>query len=150
DPSNKYKSLGFLGYLLLLKDRKWESSREKEAYEEKCELFQRNLSLDRTSAKSIFDWLNLKPPAIEKRELFTDDVSRLYQNALTKIEEGIRGGKDEKRKKLEEALRFLTAAMLQGEEPKNVKGSRGLWSVADYNPYYQLGRILLYMEQEKR
>ncbi len=149
DPSNKYKSLAFLGYLLLMKDRKWNNAQAKAIYDQKCALFQKTLKLSRITAGSLFEWLDLQVPQIEKRELFTDDVSRLYQNALNKIDEGLRSDKEKKKAAFEAARRFLIAALLHGEEPKNVKGSRGLWSIKDYNPYYQLARVTLYLEDEK-
>jgi hypothetical protein len=40
--------------------------------------------------------------------------------------------------------------LLQSNRPKTVQGSRGLWSVENYNPYYHLARVALYLELEKR
>lgn len=151
DPDDKLKGLGFLSYLLLMKERKFSDAREKDAYEEKCKLLQKNLHLDQISAVSILEWLGIQIPRIKKRELFTDDVSSLYQSALRKIEEGLGTGDAAKRmKNFEEAQRFLIAALLQSEHPRDVQGSRGLWSVNNYDPYYQLARLLFYMKQEKR
>ena len=148
DPENRYKGLGFLGFLLLMKDKKWDNVRSRDVYDQKCALFLKKLKLSRIQADSLFEWLDLEVPKIEKRELFTADVSRLYQNALHKIEEGLQSENDRK-KNFEEARVFLIAALLQGDEPRNVKGGRGLWSIADYNPYYQLARVMLYLQKEK-
>jgi hypothetical protein len=149
DPEDRYKSLGFLGYLLLMKDRKWDNVRARDVYDQKCALFLKKLKLNRIQADSLFEWLDLKVPKIERRDLFTGDVSRLYQNALHKIDAGLQSEKEKRKKNFEEARTFLIAALLQGDEPKDVKGGRGLWSVADYNPYYQLARVMLYLQKEK-
>jgi hypothetical protein len=148
--TDKLKGLGFLSYLLLMKDRKWSDPREKDAYDEKCALLQKELHLDRISASTILNWLEIRVPKMEKRELFTDDVSSLYQRALKKMEEGLAESDRPKRmQSFQDAQRFLIAALLQSEQPRSIQASRGLWSVADYDPYYQLARLMLYMKQEK-
>ena len=57
---------------------------------------------------------------------------------------------NERIRKLEQARSGFVAALLQGSTPKSVQSSRGLWSIADYNPYYQLARVALYLDLEKR
>ena len=82
--------------------------------------------------------------------LFTSDVSRLYEEALEQIDSALgRSGQDRIRS-LEKARAGLVAALLQGNRPRAVQGSRGLWSVSNYNPYYQLARVSLYLELEKQ
>lgn len=149
EPENRFKSLGFLGYLLLMKDRKWGDSQQRELYEAKCDLLLRKLKLQKLTAKEIFEFLQIEPPNIDRRGLFTNDVSRLYEDALKAIDEGLKGDRDTRIQKLETARRDLVAALLQGEIPKNVKGSRGLWSASDYNPYYQLARVTFYLDLEQ-
>jgi hypothetical protein len=148
DPENRWKALGFLGHLLLMKDLNWKERREKDVYGQKCVLFQKELRVPRLSARSIFEWLGMQVPELEKRELFTDDVSGLYESALKKIDQGRGADKSRRIQLWEEAKGTLIAAMLQAEEPKNRKGTRGLWSIADYNPYYQLARVILYLQKE--
>jgi hypothetical protein len=150
DPENRYKSLGMLGELLLLKGRTTNSSRLKEIYSQKCTLFLKKLKLSRVTAETLFEWLDLKPPRINRRDLFTDDVSRLYQNAIESIEEGLKSRNEKRRESFEKARGLLIAALRQADEPKNVQGSRGLWSIENYNPYYQLARVTLYLQNEAR
>ena len=147
DDQDRYKGLGFLGALLLLKDRRWSDAREKEIYEEKCALLQKQLKLPNISAKDILEWLGLPSSKIEKRNLFTDDVSRLYETALLKVQDASAGNRDMKKTKLEEARQLFIAALLLADTPKEVKGGRGLWSAPNYNPYYELGRVQLYLKQ---
>ena len=148
DPDDRYKSLGFLGYLLLMKDKKWDSDQDRDGYEQKCDLFIKKLKLNKITAQDLFQWLDLKVPKIDKRDLFTDDVSRLYENALKKIDDGLQN-KENRTENFEQARKLLIAALLLGDRPKEVKGSRGLWSVPDYNPYYQLARVTLYLKENK-
>lgn len=148
NPEDRYKSLGYLGYLLLMKDKKWDNARDKDNYEQKCALFLKKLKLDRITAQDLFQWLDLKVPKIDKRDLFTDDVSRLYENALQKIDNGLLN-KQTRSENFEQARKLLIAALLLGDRPQQVKGSRGLWSVPDYNPYYQLARVTLYLREGK-
>lgn len=149
EPENRFKSLSFLAYLLLMKDRKWADSQQGEIYKTKCDLFLRKLKLKKLTAKEIFDFLQIEPPRIDRRGLFTNDVSRLYEDALKEIDEGLKSDRDTRIRKLEAAREDLIAALLQGEIPKNVKGSRGLWSASDYNPYYQLARVTFYLDLEQ-
>jgi len=148
DPDDRYKSLGFLGYLLLMKDKKWDNDRDKDGFDEKCALFLKKLKLNRITAQDLFQWLDLEVPKIDKRDLFTDDVSRLYENALKKIDDGLQS-KQNRTENYEQARKLLIAALLLGDKPKEVKGSRGLWSVPDYNPYYQLARVTLYLKEKR-
>jgi hypothetical protein len=148
DPEDRYKSLGFLGYLLLMKDKKWDNDQDKDGFDEKCALFLKKLKLNRITAQDLFQWLNLDVPKIDKRDLFTDDVSRLYENALKKIDDGLQS-KQNRIENFEQARKLLIAALLLGDKPKEVKGSRGLWSVPDYNPYYQLARVTLYLKEKR-
>ncbi|HET6267352.1 MAG TPA: hypothetical protein VFG11_06500, partial [Acidobacteriota bacterium] len=149
DSDNRLKGLGFLGFLLLMKDKKT-SQEEKEIYEAKCNLLLKKYGLEKLTAQNLLDWLGLKIPTISKRELFTSDVSKLYQEALAKTDQALKSDGKERTQNLEEAQKFLIAALLQGSEPKNIKGGRGLWSAADYNPYYELARVTLYLEMEKQ
>ena len=149
DSENRWKGLGFLGFLLLMKDKKT-SPEEKEIYENKCNLLLKKYGLEKLTAQSLLNWLGLKVPALNRRELFTSDVSKLYQDALQKIDQGLKSTGKERVQFFEEARNNLIAALLQGSEPKSVKGSRGLWSAADYNPYYDLARVTLYLEVEQQ
>lgn len=146
DPENQYKSLGFLAYLLLSKDRT--DGAEKELYVGKAELFQKKMQLSQLKAEEILRWLKIPLPKLEKRELFTSDVSRLYQSALSKIEEGRKQAGKKRVQILEDARRELIAALLKGEEPRTVQGGRGMWSVRNYNPYYQLARVNFILQME--
>src|SRR5262249_20860683 len=122
DPEDRYKSLGFLGYLLLMKDKKWDNDRDKDGFDEKCALFLKKLKLNRITAQDLFQWLDLEVPKIDKRDLFTDDVSRLYENALKKIDDGLQS-KQNSTENFEQARKLLIAALLLGDKPKEVKGS---------------------------
>jgi hypothetical protein len=133
DSQNRYKSLGFLSSLLLSKDQK--------GGKEKAELFQQKIALRELKAEEILKWLNLQTPQLQKRELFTSDVSSLYQSALSNIDEGLKLSGKKRLEKLEDARRELIAALLKGEEPRKIQGGRGMWSVRNYNPYYQLARV---------
>lgn len=149
DPDSRYKSLGLLGSLLLNQEDAVEKPK-RELYAEKCDVFQRKLKLPETSASEILKWLGIEQPALRKRALFTSDVSRLYEEALEQIDSALgRSGQDRIRS-LEKARAGLVAALLQGNRPRAVQGSRGLWSVSNYNPYYQLARVSLYLELEKQ
>jgi hypothetical protein len=149
DPEDRFKSLALLGHLLLMRSSA-HSSAEREIYEEKCELLLRKTRIGKISAQRLFEWLGIALPKIDRRELFTDDVSKLYENALSDI--GAASGRTmpERKKLLEDARTNLIAAMLKAEEPRNVTGARGLWSTTDYNPYYQLGRVTLLLQQGEK
>lgn len=148
DPGNRYKSLGLLGSLLLNQEVAV-GKPQRELYEEKCDLFQRKLKLPETSASGILKWLGIKQPELGRRELFSSDVSRLYEEALKQIDIALSRTGPDRIRSLEKARAGLVAALLQGSRPRSVQGSRGLWSVSNYNPYYQLARVSLYLELEK-
>lgn len=148
DPESRYKSLGLLGSLLMNREGAGEKA-QREIYAEKCDLFQHRLRLSETTADQILKWLGMEAPAVGKRELFSSDVSRLYEDALKQIDQGLRESGAARTLLLEKARAGLVAALMQGSRPKNVQGSRGLWSVADYNPYYQLARVALYLDLER-
>ena len=149
DPDDRFKSLALLGHLLLMRSSA-RTAAEKEIYGEKYELLLRKTRIGKISAQRLFEWLGIVMPKINRRELFTDDVSKLYENALSDI--GAASGRTlpERKKLLEDARTNLIAAMLQAEEPRNVTGSRGLWSTTDYNPYYQLGRVTLLLQKDEK
>lgn len=144
DPQNQYKSLGFLAYLLLSKERR--SGSERELYAGKAELLQKKMQLSQLKAEEILKWLNIPLPELHKRELFTSDVSRLYESAVSKIEEGRKQSGKKRVQILEDARRELIAALLKGEEPRRIQGGRGMWSVRNYNPYYQLARVTFILQ----
>ncbi|HSP06778.1 MAG TPA: hypothetical protein VLR94_06345, partial [Acidobacteriota bacterium] len=149
DPANRYKSLGLLGSLLMNREGAGAKT-EREIYAEKCDIFQRRLRLQETTADQILKWLGMESPGLGKRELFSSDVSKLYEDALKEVDQALQKSGAPRVQLLEKARAGLVAALLQGSRPKNVQGSRGLWSVADYNPYYQLARVALYLELERR
>lgn len=149
DPQSRFKSLGLLGSLLISRESAGDKS-QREIYQEKCDLFQQKLKLPQTSADEILKWLGMVTPEVGKRELFSSDVSRLYEDALKQIDAALKQKGGERVRLLEKARTGLVAALRQGSRPKSVQGSRGLWSVSNYNPYYHLARVALYLELEKR
>jgi hypothetical protein len=142
DLRNRYKALAFLGHL-------WMQRSSDPAYADKSELLQEQLSIDAFEARSMFRWLGLEMPRLEKREMFTADVSRLYQEALAKIESGMKRSGARRIADLETARRYLIAALMRDDQPKRIQGGRGLWSASHYNPYYHLGRIAFYLALER-
>lgn len=150
DPENRMKGLAFLSFLMLMKNRSSGDSAQRALFEDRFKLFLRTLQLEKVSSKMIFDWLGLKIPKLDKRLLFTDDVSRIYQDALTKIDHAAKTTGEAKVNSLEDARKELIAAILQEDQPGDIKGSRGLWSVTNYNPYYELARVTFYLEMEGR
>lgn len=149
DPESRFKSLGLLGSLLINRESAGDKS-QREIYQEKCDLFQQKLKLPQTSADEILKWLGMEAPEVGKRELFSSDVSRLYEDALKQIDAALKQKGTERVRLLEKARTGLVAALRQGSRPKSVQGSRGLWSVSNYNPYYHLARVALYLQLEKR
>jgi hypothetical protein len=142
DSQNRYKSLGFLSSLLL--------SKEQKEGREKAELFQKKIELRELKAEEILKWLNIQTPQLQKRELFTSDVSSLYQSALSNIDEGLKLAGKKRLEKLEDARRELIAALLKGDQPQKIQGGRGMWSVRNYNPYYQLARVTFLLRMGER
>lgn len=150
DPENRMKGLAFLSFLMLMKNGSSIDAAQRALFEDRFKLFLKTLEIDRVSSKMIFDWLGVEIPKLDKRLLFTDDVSRIYQDALAKIDRAAKSTGDVRVKILEDARRDLIAAILQEDQPGDIKGSRGLWSVTNYNPYYQLARVTFYLQLEGR
>lgn len=148
DPDNRMKGLAFLSFLMLMKNRSGVDAAERALFEDRFRLFLKTLQLEKVSSKMILDWLGVEVPKLDKRLLFTDDVSRIYQDALSNIDRASKSAGPARVKFLEEARNDLIAAILQEDQPGDIKGSRGLWSVANYNPYYQLGRVTFYLKME--
>jgi hypothetical protein len=150
DPGNRFKGLGLLGCLMQQPDAASDGRRGKDFREAKCDLLREKLELGKITADSLLRWLGMKEPRMTRRELFTSDVSRLYQEGLRNIDLGLASEGFQRIRYLEEARTYLIAALMRADRPSRIKGSRGLWSVSDYNPYYQLGRVALYLEREGR
>lgn len=150
DPSNRLKGIAALSTLMLMKDWAGNDKKERALYEDRFRLFLRTLNLAEVNSNTVFQWLGVKVPQLDKRQLFTDDISRLYQEALLKIDKANGSRGDIRAQLLEEAKKDLIAAILHDDSPRAIKGSRGLWSAANYNPYYQLARVIFLLQLEGR
>ncbi len=96
----------------------------------------------------VFIGSGLKIPKLDKRLLFTDDVSRIYQDALTKIDHAAKTSGEAKSISLR-MPQELIAAILQEDQPGDIKGSAAL-ERNKIQPYYELARVTFYLEMEGR
>lgn len=150
DPDNRLKGIAFASHLMLMKDRAGTDSRARELFDDKLKLFLKSLNLQKANAKTVMDWLGIKIPELNKRQMFTSDVSQIYQDAISRIEKATGASGEPRTALLEQARQDLIAVILHDDQPKDIKGSRGLWSITNYNPYYQLGRVMFYLQQENQ
>lgn len=108
--------------------------------EEKAAVLLQSRNLDlRASPDQFLKRLGVKRDDNVRRQFSGDPVTS-YENALQEICRANSGGTS-RDKALERARKLLYACIESNRVPKSMQSGRGLWSITQYDPYWQLTRI---------